>query len=51
MPSLVSGFARLTNKAHVVGNRPLVKFNAPVAGVCARLEGWVAGVQVTPHNR
>jgi hypothetical protein len=24
MPSLMSGFARLTNKAHVVVNRPLV---------------------------
>jgi hypothetical protein len=39
MPSLVSGFARLPNKAYVVVNRPLVKLNAAVAGVCARLKG------------
>jgi hypothetical protein len=51
MPSLVSGIARLSNKAHVVVNRPLVQFNAPVAGVCARLEGWVAGVEIPPYNR
>jgi hypothetical protein len=39
MPSLVSDFARLTNKAHIVVNRLLVKFNAPVTGVCVRLKG------------
>jgi hypothetical protein len=51
MPSLVSGFARLSNEAHVVVNRLLVQFNAPVAGVCAQLKGRVAGIQVPPHNR
>jgi hypothetical protein len=39
MPSLVGSFARLSNKAYVVVNRLLVKLNAPVAGVCARLKG------------
>jgi hypothetical protein len=39
MPTLVSGFARLSNKAYVVVNRLLVKFDAPVAVVCAKLEG------------
>jgi hypothetical protein len=51
MPSLLSGFARLSNKAHIIFDRPVVQFNAPVARVCARLEGWVTGVQVAPYNR
>jgi hypothetical protein len=45
------GLTSYTNKAHIIFDRPVVQFNAPVARVCARLEGWVTGVQVAPYNR